>query len=165
MVAAATVVAVVVVVLVVVVVVVVTDHMCGLSCCIQVHLIGTPDYTIVGRPFVSNAKVSYYSSFSLLLSPPPSSLLFPALYLMATSLDIVHHCHLSLLAIIAPSLHLLCSPPPPPPPPPQVHLQVEEQAQDAKIIVFKKKRRKGYKRKKGFRREVTIFRVTDIVEG
>ncbi len=64
-----------------------------------VHLVGTPDYTVVGRPYVLNAKVT---------------------------------------------------------------LQVEEQAKDAKVIVFKKKRRKNYRRKQGFRREVTILRVLEI---
>lgn len=44
----------------------------------------------------------------------------------------------------------------------QVKLQVEEQTKDAKVIILKKKRRKGYKRKQGFRREVTIFRVLEI---
>ena len=44
----------------------------------------------------------------------------------------------------------------------QVKCQVEEQTKDAKIIIFKKKRRKGYKRKTGFRREVTILRVLEI---
>ena len=70
-----------------------------------VLLVGTPDYTIVGRPYVRHASVL---------------------------------------------------------------LQVEEQAKDAKVIVFKKKRRKNYRRKQGFRREVTIFRVLEIddeVEG
>jgi large subunit ribosomal protein L21 len=43
-----------------------------------------------------------------------------------------------------------------------VTLQVEEQTKDAKVVVFKKKRRKGYKRKEGFRREVTILRVVGI---
>ncbi len=32
------------------------------------------------------------------------------------------------------------------------------------MIVFKKKRRKNYRRKQGFRREVTILRVLDILE-
>lgn len=69
--------------------------------CEEVHLVGTPEYTVVGRPYVQNARV---------------------------------------------------------------RLQVEEQAKDAKIIIFKKKRRKNYRRKQGFRREVTILRVLDIEE-
>lgn len=67
----------------------------------EVHLVGTPEYTVVGRPVVSSARV---------------------------------------------------------------RLQVEEQAKDAKVIVFKKKRRKNYRRKQGFRREVTILRVLGIDE-
>jgi ribosomal protein L21 len=47
----------------------------------------------------------------------------------------------------------------------QVIALVEEQAKDAKVIVFKKKRRKNYRRTKGFRREVTLLRVLDIMTG
>jgi large subunit ribosomal protein L21 len=39
---------------------------------------------------------------------------------------------------------------------------VEEQTRDAKVIIFKKKRRKGYKRKNTFRRQVTALRIGDI---
>lgn len=38
-----------------------------------------------------------------------------------------------------------------------------EQARGPKIIVFKKKRRKNYRRKKGHRQDLTVLRVTDIV--
>ncbi|RMX67098.1 hypothetical protein DD238_003790 [Peronospora effusa] len=44
----------------------------------------------------------------------------------------------------------------------KVRARVEEQTLDAKIDVFKKKRRKNYRRWNGFRREVTVLRVTDI---
>ncbi|CAH0475438.1 unnamed protein product [Peronospora belbahrii] len=44
-----------------------------------------------------------------------------------------------------------------------VRARVEEQTLDAKIDVFKKKRRKNYRRWNGFRRKVTVLRVTDIV--
>ena len=44
----------------------------------------------------------------------------------------------------------------------EVDVQVEEITHDAKVIVFKKKRRKGYKRKKGHRRDVTFLRILDI---
>jgi large subunit ribosomal protein L21 len=40
---------------------------------------------------------------------------------------------------------------------------VEEQTRDKKIIVFKKKRRKGYKRTNGHRSYITVLRVNDIV--
>ena len=43
-----------------------------------------------------------------------------------------------------------------------VKLLVEEQAKAEKILVFKKKRRKGYKRTKGYRRSITILRVIAI---
>lgn len=103
---------------------------------------GTPDYTVVGRPFVKDAKVlmtyplpqQYHSTHPNYSSSHP----LPCPW-----------CSLS-LCLVCP-----CTPW-------QVRLQVEEQTKDAKVIVFKKKRRKGYKRKIGFRREVTIFRVTDI---
>lgn len=44
----------------------------------------------------------------------------------------------------------------------QVTLQVEEITKDAKVIVFKKKRRKNYRRKKGFRRDILLLRVLNI---
>lgn len=43
-----------------------------------------------------------------------------------------------------------------------VKVMVEEITHDANIIVFKKKRRKTYRRKKGFRREVTMLRILNI---
>ena len=45
-----------------------------------------------------------------------------------------------------------------------VKVRVEEQTLDEKVIVFKMKRRKNYRRKQGHRRPVTILRVLDIVE-
>ncbi|KAL9247305.1 hypothetical protein vseg_020749 [Gypsophila vaccaria] len=43
-----------------------------------------------------------------------------------------------------------------------VHAIVEEHALDAKVIIFKKKRRKNYRRTKGHRQELTRLRITDI---
>lgn len=43
-----------------------------------------------------------------------------------------------------------------------VHAIVEEHALDAKVIIFKKKRRKNYRRTKGHRQELTKLRITDI---
>ena len=43
-----------------------------------------------------------------------------------------------------------------------VHLAVEEQGFGKKVIVFKKKRRKGYRRWKGHRSRLTLLRVTSI---
>ena len=43
-----------------------------------------------------------------------------------------------------------------------VVLEVEEHTKDEKVVVFKKKRRKNYKRTTGFRRDVTVLRVTAI---
>ena len=42
---------------------------------------------------------------------------------------------------------------------------VEEQTRDKKLIVFKKKRRKGYKKKQGHRSYITVLRIDDIVVG
>ena len=39
---------------------------------------------------------------------------------------------------------------------------VLEQARAPKIIVFKKKRRKGYRRTHGHRQDITVLRVTDV---
>lgn len=44
----------------------------------------------------------------------------------------------------------------------QVMTTVEEQTRSAKVIVFKKKRRKGYKKKMHYRREITLLRIGDI---
>ncbi|KAK2642113.1 hypothetical protein Ddye_023876 [Dipteronia dyeriana] len=43
-----------------------------------------------------------------------------------------------------------------------VHAVVEEHALDAKVIIFKKKRRKNYRRTKGHRQELTKLRITDV---
>ena len=40
--------------------------------------------------------------------------------------------------------------------------QVVEQTRGEKIIVFKKKRRGHYRRKKGHRQDLTVLRITDI---
>ncbi|MHA1113222.1 MAG: 50S ribosomal protein L21 [Alphaproteobacteria bacterium] len=42
---------------------------------------------------------------------------------------------------------------------------VLEQTRGEKIIVFKKKRRKNYRRKKGHRQDLTVVRITDILTG
>ena len=44
-----------------------------------------------------------------------------------------------------------------------VAAQIVEQSRAAKIIVFKKKRRKNYRRKKGHRQHITVLKVTDIL--
>ena len=43
-----------------------------------------------------------------------------------------------------------------------VRARVAEQTRDAKVIIFKKRRRKGYQRKKGFRRYVTVLEILGI---
>ena len=45
----------------------------------------------------------------------------------------------------------------------RVAATVLDQARGDKIIVFKKKRRKDYKRKNGHRQQVTVLRVTEIL--
>jgi large subunit ribosomal protein L21 len=44
-----------------------------------------------------------------------------------------------------------------------VALVVESHELDAKVVVFKKRRRKRYQRTQGHRREVTRVRVRDII--
>jgi len=44
----------------------------------------------------------------------------------------------------------------------EVDVMVEEVTKDAKVIVFKHRRRKNYRKKNGFRRDVTMLRVLDI---
>ena len=39
---------------------------------------------------------------------------------------------------------------------------IVKQAKDAKIIVFKKKRRQNYRRKNGHRQNITIVKITDL---
>jgi large subunit ribosomal protein L21 len=43
-----------------------------------------------------------------------------------------------------------------------VKAEVVEQTRGDKIIVFKKKRRQGYRRKAGHRQDLTVLRITDI---
>ena len=44
-----------------------------------------------------------------------------------------------------------------------VAAEVVEQGRGDKIIVFKKKRRKNYRRKKGHRQDLTLLRITEIL--
>ena len=44
-----------------------------------------------------------------------------------------------------------------------VKATVLKQARDAKVIVFKKKRRQNYRRKNGHRQSITIVKITDII--
>lgn len=44
----------------------------------------------------------------------------------------------------------------------KVKAEVIEQTKGDKVIVFKKKRRHNYRRKKGHRQELTLVRITDI---
>ena len=46
-----------------------------------------------------------------------------------------------------------------------VAAEVVEQTRGAKIIVFKKKRRKGYRRRAGHRQDLTLLKVTGISAG
>ena len=46
-----------------------------------------------------------------------------------------------------------------------VAAEVVEQKRDNKIIVFKKKRRKNYRRKNGHRQEVTVLKIIEIQTG
>lgn len=44
-----------------------------------------------------------------------------------------------------------------------VKATVLKQTKDAKVIIFKKKRRQNYRRKKGHRQQVTLVKITDVV--
>jgi large subunit ribosomal protein L21 len=44
----------------------------------------------------------------------------------------------------------------------QVDFMIEEITKDAKVIIFKRRRRRNYRRKKGFRRDITMIRILDI---
>jgi large subunit ribosomal protein L21 len=43
--------------------------------------------------------------------------------------------------------------------------EIVEQTRGAKVIAFKKRRRKNSKRKRGHRQDLTIVRVTEILTG
>lgn len=43
-----------------------------------------------------------------------------------------------------------------------VKATVLKQARDAKIIVFKKKRRQNYRRKNGHRQDITLVKISDV---
>ena len=43
--------------------------------------------------------------------------------------------------------------------------EIVEQTRGAKVIAFKKRRRKNSKRKRGHRQDLTVVRVTDILSG
>ena len=45
----------------------------------------------------------------------------------------------------------------------RVVAEVVEQGRDAKILVFKKKRRKNHRRLRGHRQNLTVLRITDIL--
>ncbi len=43
-----------------------------------------------------------------------------------------------------------------------VKATILKQAKDAKVIVFKKKRRQNYRRKNGHRQQITLVKITDV---
>ena len=45
----------------------------------------------------------------------------------------------------------------------RVVAEVVEQTRDAKVLIFKKKRRKHHRRLRGHRQELTVLRITDIL--
>ena len=47
----------------------------------------------------------------------------------------------------------------------QVIVAVEEMSKDKKVIIFKTRRRKHSRSLRGFRRDVTVLRVVDIILG
>jgi large subunit ribosomal protein L21 len=46
-----------------------------------------------------------------------------------------------------------------------VRAKIVQQPRGSKIIVFKKKRRKNYRRKRGHRQELTVLRIEEIRRG
>ena len=46
----------------------------------------------------------------------------------------------------------------------KVSAKVVKQTRDDTVIVFKKKRRQGYRRKNGHRQHISIVKITDIAE-
>lgn len=44
-----------------------------------------------------------------------------------------------------------------------VKAMVLKQAKDAKVIIFKKKRRHNYRRKNGHRQQITLVKITDVL--
>lgn len=46
----------------------------------------------------------------------------------------------------------------------KVTAEITDQIKDDKVIIFKKKRRQNYRRKKGHRQELTKLRILDIVK-
>jgi len=46
-----------------------------------------------------------------------------------------------------------------------VHAKIVQQPRGTKVIVFKKKRRKNYRRKRGHRQELTVLRIEGINRG
>jgi large subunit ribosomal protein L21 len=43
-----------------------------------------------------------------------------------------------------------------------VHADVVEQKRGKKVVIYKMKRRKGYRRKQGHRQSLTVVKITDI---
>jgi large subunit ribosomal protein L21 len=46
-----------------------------------------------------------------------------------------------------------------------VRAKIVQQARGTKVIVFKKKRRKNYRRKRGHRQELTVLKIEEISAG
>jgi large subunit ribosomal protein L21 len=46
-----------------------------------------------------------------------------------------------------------------------VRAKIVQQPRGSKVIVFKKKRRKNYRRKRGHRQELTVLKVEEISPG
>ena len=46
-----------------------------------------------------------------------------------------------------------------------VRAKIVQQPRGTKVIVFKKKRRKNYRRKRGHRQELTVLRIEEITRG
>jgi large subunit ribosomal protein L21 len=47
----------------------------------------------------------------------------------------------------------------------KIAAEILEQKKTDKVIVFKKKRRQNYRRKKGHRQNISVLRIKEIIEG
>eukprot|EP00003_Mantamonas_plastica_P013399 TRINITY_DN2339_c0_g1_i7.p1 TRINITY_DN2339_c0_g1~~TRINITY_DN2339_c0_g1_i7.p1 ORF type:complete len:261 (-),score=85.75 TRINITY_DN2339_c0_g1_i7:51-833(-) len=102
-----------------------------------VLLVGSPEWTLIGQPIVPGASVQATIEGDI-----------------NTTVDLE-----PVLLVGSPEWTLIGQPIVPGA---SVQATIEEQTKTKKVTVFKKKRRKGYRRTRGHRQQVTIMRINDI---
>mmetsp|Transcript_32399 Transcript_32399/g.102951 ORF Transcript_32399/g.102951 Transcript_32399/m.102951 type:complete len:210 (-) Transcript_32399:133-762(-) len=117
----------------------------------QPHLSGAPGEENFAIVAVSGAQHKVVEGDKLVVTKVPSAAVGQEMVLSGDDGDVLLVGSCAKTAVGRPGV-----------PGAKVTLFCEEQTRDAKIIVFKKKRRKGYRRKNGYRRDITVFRVTNI---